>query len=41
MTESSSLGDEFAAFADEIREWAEESLAAGLEHWPDDDWSDL
>lgn len=35
------LGDQFAAFADDLREWAELELAAGLEGWPDDDWSDL
>ena len=34
------LGDELALFADEVLEWAELSLAAGLESWPDDDWSD-
>jgi len=36
---SSDLGDELALFADEVLEWAELSLAAGLECWPDDDWS--
>lgn len=36
------LGDELALFADEVLEWAELSLAAGLEACPDDgDWSDL
>ena len=35
------LGDQFAAFADQLREWAELDLAAGLEGWPDDDCSDL
>ena len=35
------LGDQFAAFADELRDWAELDLVAGLEGWPDDDWSDL
>jgi hypothetical protein len=36
------LGDQFAAFADELREWAEVDLVAGIEGWPDDDdWSDL
>ena len=35
------LGDQFAAFADQLREWAELDLVAGLEGWPDDDWSDL
>jgi hypothetical protein len=34
------LGEQFAAFADETREWAEHDLAAGVEHWPDDDWSE-
>ncbi len=33
------LDDEFAAFTEEIREWAELTHAAGLERWPDD-WSD-
>jgi len=36
-----SLGSQFAAFADELREWAELDLVVGLEGWPDDDWSDL
>jgi len=37
------LGDELALFADEVFEWAEESLAVGLEACQDDDddWSDL
>lgn len=35
------LGDQFAAFADELREWAEMELESGLESWPNDDWSDL
>ena len=35
------LGDEFDAFADELREWAELDLVTGLEDWPDDDWTDL
>lgn len=35
------LGDQLAAFADELRDWAGLELAAGLEGWPDDDWSDL
>ena len=35
------LGDQFAAFADELSEWAELDLVVGLEGWPDDDWSDL
>jgi hypothetical protein len=35
------LDDQFAAFADEIREWAEMELASGLEGWPNDDWSDV
>lgn len=30
------LGDEFALFAEEASEWAELTLAAGLEGWPDD-----
>jgi hypothetical protein len=34
------LGDQFAAFADETAEWAELSLEAGHEGWPDDDWTD-
>jgi hypothetical protein len=38
---SPSLSDQFAAFADELLEWAELDMAAGLEGWPDDDWSDL
>jgi hypothetical protein len=33
------LGDEFAIFADEAREWADLTFAAGLESWPDD-WPD-
>jgi len=33
-----SLADEFAMFADETLEWAEHTLAAALEGWPDDDW---
>jgi len=36
---SDELGDEFALFADEVLEWAEQTLAVGLESWPDD-WSD-
>jgi hypothetical protein len=36
----SDIGDQLAAFADELQEWAELSLVAGLEGWPDDDWSD-
>jgi mRNA interferase MazF len=32
--------DEFAMFADEVLEWAELTLASGLEDWPDDNWSD-
>jgi len=32
-------GDEFVAFADEVREWTDLTLEAGLENWPDD-WSD-
>ena len=36
-----SLGDQFAVFADEVREQAEADLAAGLEGWPDDDWTGL
>ena len=35
-----SLGDQFAAFGDELREWAELDLTAGLEGWPDGDWED-
>jgi len=35
------LGDEFAAFADELREQAELDLVTGIEGWPDDDWTDL
>jgi hypothetical protein len=35
------LGDELALFADEVLEWAEQSLAAGLEACQDDDWPDL
>ena len=35
------LGDELALFADEVLEWAEVSLAAGIEACRDDDWSDL
>jgi hypothetical protein len=35
------LGDQFASFADELREWAEMELECGLEGWPDDNWSDL
>lgn len=35
------LGDELALFDDEVLEWAELSLAAGLEACQDDDWSDL
>jgi hypothetical protein len=34
------LGDQFAAFADEVLEWAELDLAAGIEGWPDDDWTE-
>ena len=37
--ETPPLGDQFAAFADELREWAETDLAAGIEGWPDDDWT--
>ena len=33
---SDDLGDEFALFAEDVLEWAELSLAAGLEGWPDD-----
>jgi hypothetical protein len=33
------LGDEFAVFEEESREWAELTQSAGLEWWPDD-WSD-
>lgn len=36
-----SLGEEFVAFADEFREWAELEIAAGLEGWPDDAWPGL
>ena len=39
--EPSDLGGQFAAFASELREQAELDLAAGLEGWPDDDWTDL
>jgi hypothetical protein len=35
------IGDQFAAFTDQLREWAELDLVPGLEGWPDDDWSDL
>jgi len=34
-------GDELALFADEVLEWAELSLVAGLEACQDNDWSDL
>ena len=37
---SDNLGDQFDAFADELREWAELDLVAGLEGWPDGDWED-
>jgi len=37
---SDNLGDQFAPFADELREWAELDLVAGLEGWPDGDWED-
>lgn len=35
------VSDQFGAFDDELREWAELDLVAGLEDWPDDDCSDL
>ena len=31
-----SIGDEFALFADEALEWAEITLSAALEDWPDE-----
>jgi hypothetical protein len=34
------LGKEFALFAEEAEEWAEATLPAAQECWPDDDWSD-
>lgn len=34
-------GDQFAVFADEAAGQAELDLVAGIEGWPDDDWTDL
>jgi hypothetical protein len=33
---SSSLAEEFAIFADEASDWAELTLSAALETWPDE-----
>ena len=33
-----SIGDEFALFAEEAREWADATMEAALENWPD--WPD-
>ena len=33
------LSDDFSVFAKEVWEWAESTLAAGVEVWPDE-WSD-
>lgn len=36
-----SHGEQSAALTDELREWGQLAMAAALEGWPDDDWSDL